>query len=159
MIYWEHIWWPDKSFLMVTHTNESLSRCSGVMQGENPVLTLIKAIPAMASNLKSCLMNQWCRGGVRDNLPTGWRIFSEDQLKCFEFTGRYNTQLPRSKYLLEYWIWEILVFIDKHCGYNLYQECVIKVENFKSRFVRLTIWSSRGHWSIRQTDRGPVAAI
>ena len=114
-----HIWWPDKSFLMVTNTNESLSRCSGVMQGENPVLTLIKAIPAMASNLKSCLMNQWCRGGVRDNLPTGWRIFSEDQLKCFEFTGRYNTQLPRSKYLLEYWIWEILVFIDKHCGYNL----------------------------------------
>ena len=32
--------------------------------------------------------------------------------------------------------------MDKHCGYNLYQECVIEVENFKSRIVRPTIWSA-----------------
>ena len=110
----------------------TLKRCSGVMQRENPVLTLIKAILATASNPESCLMNSSCKG--RDNLQ-----LAEDQLKCFEV--RCNT-LYRSKYLLEYWFWEILVFIDKHCGYNLYQECVIEVENFKSRIVRPTIWSA-----------------
>ena len=44
----------------------TLKRCSGVIQRVNPVLTLIKVIPAMASNPESCLMNSSCRR--RDNL-------------------------------------------------------------------------------------------